>query len=246
LARSIVFTAKEIDMTGSQMRIIVAAASVGIGALCRSTASASEIAYFNFGSDTVNPTTAQSSSISPPAGVTVGTLGIDPLLTQGAYDTNGGGTELTALSYYEYHAVDPGDLVSSVSNHDDLQVTITPQAGQPLTITSIELDGFVNSNGQNTTPAIYIVDSINGTGAPDGTVLDEYLPGTPTTLNSFTGLSDLTAPVTFYFYSTGVGPYVDKGIHSLEIDGTVAAPEPTAIGLVAVASIGLMARRRRA
>jgi hypothetical protein len=226
--------------------IVSAAASLGIPALCASNASASELAYFNFGSDTAVPTTAQTSSVTPPAGVSVSTLGIDPLfpVSQGTYD-NGGNQAVTALSYYDTHAVAAGDLATSVGYHDDLQITITPQAGQPLTITSIELDSFNNGGSGNTTPETYIVDSVNGSGAPDGIVEDENFPGTPTPFDSLTGLSGLTSPVTFYFYSTGVGPYVDKGIHSLEIDGTVATPEPAAISLAAIGLIGAMTHRRR-
>jgi hypothetical protein len=221
-------------VSAARVAFFASAAFVSVNVFGFATAQADVIAYFNF--DAANPAliTPQSSSDAPADGASLSTLAIAPGYVRGGYDNNQN-TSTTALSYYNGQQFTT--LPAAEAINDALQITVTP-GSTPLTLTSLELDSYDYANSG----VCYVVDSVNGPSSPDGMTTNGARPGTATTISLPSDLANLTSPVTFDFYSVGVYGYVDKGIHSLEIDGVAGVPEPASVGLLAVAALGALTR----
>ena len=167
----------------------------------------------------------------------------------------------------------PGNYLSvesSGSTSDNgywVETIVTAAAGYVIDPASFEL--FGGAGGSSAVRSAYIFDNVDGfptsitpsgTGAPTITGGDELASGTFTVVRGTGGtpamneiqvlsfpsddenLSSFTVRV--YFDTQG---NIDKNIDlgSLELDGSVVAvPEPAQLGLVAIALVGMAARRR--
>lgn len=143
--------------------------------------------------------------------------------------------------------VDPqgnsADAVAAVANNKYFQFTLSPAGDLALDLDNLTFDVARGGAG---TPRGYVVrSSLDGftnnlAQADVGTTRPNYT-AVSVDLNSF---APSTSPVVFriYSYSTGAGASVDYD--NVTVNGGVV-PEPSAIGLLIVGSLGLMSSRRR-
>ena len=162
-------------------------------------------------------------------------------------DTNAG-----FAGYRAYAPSSPSTLAGANSDGNYFTFTITPDAGNTMTLTYLDLSGtalYAESGGSFGIESS--VDGFSSSSALATYTASDTAMGTVISLGS--NYANLTGPVEFRVYSYGTGPYDSVALqNSLSVDGTVSTaattPEPSTYALLGLGVFALIfgLRQRRA
>jgi hypothetical protein len=216
-----------------------------LAAFLLGSAEAQVLVRYEFGSPGQETTVETSPAFGPTitAPNLMATAITDPLGTVGLEISSAATTPANA----PFLRLDPQgnstDAATAIANNKYFEFTLSPFQGQMLDVESLTFDV---ARGGAATPRGYVVRSSlnnfssNLAQADVGTVRPTYT-AVSVDLNAFAATAQ---PVTFriYSYSPGAGSSLDYD--NITVNGTVV-PEPSALGLLAMAGAGLGLRRYR-
>jgi hypothetical protein len=238
--------------------------SLGLGILAGSTCSsdAAVIAQYNFDAGngvatTVNPNVTAQDIIQANAGPN---MTVDYAPVAPAYPT-------PILRSATVAANPTNDEAGAVSAGTYFAFTVTPTAGNTMTLTGISFDSarggaavprswYAFSSVKGFANGSDIASAIEASQRPAFSHYDETstVGGTaPLATGSLNLAADpsyanLTSPVTFRFYVSAPGAGQSIDFDNVSINGitTATSPEPATLGMAAIGGLCLLARRRRA
>jgi hypothetical protein len=151
----------------------------------------------------------------------------------------------------------------AINSGDFFKLTLTPTAGNELTITSLSFDAFAGTAGPSARQIYVFSENLGVSGGPvlltastvSGSPLIPYNTATAgqnfsVDLSGYSGLADVTSSVTFRFYTQTPTASQNIDFDNITISGVVnpiPAPEPSTFALVGGggALALLMVRSRR-
>jgi hypothetical protein len=222
--------------------VLLAVASAGAVGFAPRDAAGAVLASYTFG-NLGEETTVESSPAFAPSSVAAG------LIATPVADPNGTvGIEISSAATTPPGApflrLDPQgnspDPATAVTNNKYYEFSLTANAGNTLNLTNIEFDVM---RGGGSTPRGYALRSSLDNYASDLSQAD-VATARPTYTHIIVPLAALNVPnVTFrmFSYSPAAGNSLDYD--NITVNGDVV-PEPSALGVLAVAGLTLLARRR--
>jgi len=191
--------------------------------------------------------------------------------------TNLAGTNLNAPTSLTLPGANPGDsyiafsrsaglggtdLLSAIADNTFFSFTITPDAGQSVSVDSVTLDAFAGTAG-NSDRSFFLLSDQTGFLSSNSLLSASTVTGSPlipfngaTAEQSFsTGdlstnsdLQNITDSVTFRVYLRAPNTFQNLAFDDITVNGTVSSitvPEPSALALLGVGTMFATFRRRR-
>lgn len=227
--------------------VVLVTAVLGIAG----SAQAAALLQWDFGTSNGNVATAAATTVD--AGMQGSTLSRGsnmPAAACGFQPTRGSFTTETSYS--------AGTLAAAVTNNAYYQFVVAPQAGQKMSLSSVDFAGYQqNTHAGATIEVLYSLDGFATAGTSVGSVsnISENWSGAPYSVStvSVPALQNVENAVTFRLYFFGFGPWEQRGLGQISgsnvdlgLSGTVAAvPEPAILGMMGAASSMLLVRRRK-